>query len=194
MVARLRRSILLHATRHHDKRSVPARALQREGLGGGAILLWELQATAARSRRLTVLRNRLDRDRARSDTGDWVQQRRARTRQLIELGGGRVTDRGKASRPLPAPTSEDANEPIAAVEAMITELGPLRQCTQDRALLGAYQGALDRLDALAYRLKLDAGCRTIRLPSRQAPKPLGAARQRALALGPVVVARKPKRR
>lgn len=51
------------------------------------MLLRELQATAARSRRLTVLRNRLDRDRARSDTRDWVQQRRARTRQLIELGG-----------------------------------------------------------------------------------------------------------
>jgi len=34
-----------------------------------------------------VLRNRLDRDRARADTRDWVQQRRARTRQLIELGG-----------------------------------------------------------------------------------------------------------
>jgi len=40
-----------------------------------------------RSRRLIVLRNRLDRDRARSDTRDWVQERRARTRQLIELGG-----------------------------------------------------------------------------------------------------------
>jgi hypothetical protein len=51
------------------------------------VLLQELQATAARSRRLTVLRNRLDRDRARSDTRDWVQERRARTRQLIELGG-----------------------------------------------------------------------------------------------------------
>ena len=34
-----------------------------------------------------MLRNRLDRDRARADTRDWVQQRRARTRQLIELGG-----------------------------------------------------------------------------------------------------------
>jgi hypothetical protein len=51
------------------------------------MLLQELQATAARTRRLTVLRNRLDRDRARSDTRDWVQERRARTRQLIELGG-----------------------------------------------------------------------------------------------------------
>ncbi|MBN8904434.1 MAG: conjugal transfer protein TraD [Rhodospirillales bacterium] len=51
------------------------------------MLLRELQATAARDRRLTVLRNRLDRARARADTRDWVQERRARTRQLIELGG-----------------------------------------------------------------------------------------------------------
>jgi hypothetical protein len=34
-----------------------------------------------------VLRNRLDRDRARHDTRRWVQDRRARTRHLIELGG-----------------------------------------------------------------------------------------------------------
>ena len=34
-----------------------------------------------------MLRNRLDRDRARADTRQWVQDRRARTRHLIELGG-----------------------------------------------------------------------------------------------------------
>lgn len=34
-----------------------------------------------------VLRNRLDRDRARDDKRQWVQDRRARTRHLIELGG-----------------------------------------------------------------------------------------------------------
>lgn len=34
-----------------------------------------------------MLRNRLDRARARDDTREWVQDRRARTRQLIELGG-----------------------------------------------------------------------------------------------------------
>jgi len=34
-----------------------------------------------------VLRNRFDLARARHDTRDWVQERRARTRQLIELGG-----------------------------------------------------------------------------------------------------------
>ena len=34
-----------------------------------------------------MLRNRLDRARARDDTREWVQDRRARTRHLIELGG-----------------------------------------------------------------------------------------------------------
>jgi hypothetical protein len=34
-----------------------------------------------------VRRNRLDLARARDDTRQWVQDRRARTRQLIELGG-----------------------------------------------------------------------------------------------------------
>ena len=34
-----------------------------------------------------MLRNRLDRDRARDDTRQWVQDRRVRTRHLIELGG-----------------------------------------------------------------------------------------------------------
>ncbi len=41
----------------------------------------------AQSKRLDVLRNRLDRDRARDDKRQWVQDRRARTRHLIELGG-----------------------------------------------------------------------------------------------------------
>ena len=36
---------------------------------------------------LTVLRNRLERDRARDDKRQWVQDRRGRTRHLIELGG-----------------------------------------------------------------------------------------------------------
>jgi hypothetical protein len=40
-----------------------------------------------RLRHLSVLRNRLDRARARADTRQWVQDRRARTRHLIELGG-----------------------------------------------------------------------------------------------------------
>jgi hypothetical protein len=40
-----------------------------------------------RLRRLTALRHRLDRDRARADTRQSVQDRRTRTRHLIELGG-----------------------------------------------------------------------------------------------------------
>jgi hypothetical protein len=51
------------------------------------IVLQDLQATAAQLQRLTVQRNRLDLARARHDTRQWVQDRRARTRHLIELGG-----------------------------------------------------------------------------------------------------------
>lgn len=47
----------------------------------------QLRATTARLRHLSVLRNRLDRARARADTRQWMQDRRARTRHLIELGG-----------------------------------------------------------------------------------------------------------
>jgi hypothetical protein len=50
-------------------------------------LLRNLQATTAQLQRLTVQQNRLTLARARHDTRDWVQERRARTRQLIELGG-----------------------------------------------------------------------------------------------------------
>ena len=46
-----------------------------------------MQATTARLRRLAVQRNRLDADRARTDTRDWAKARRERTRHLIELGG-----------------------------------------------------------------------------------------------------------
>ena len=41
----------------------------------------------AQLRRLTVQQNRLNLARARHDTRDWAQERRNRTRQLIELGG-----------------------------------------------------------------------------------------------------------
>ena len=47
----------------------------------------ELEATAAQLQRLTVLRNRVEAARARTDTRDWVRERRERTRHLIELGG-----------------------------------------------------------------------------------------------------------
>ena len=64
----------------------------REGASGGrrpvlATLLRDMQATMAQLRRLTVQQNRITLARARHDTCDWVQERGARTRQLIELGG-----------------------------------------------------------------------------------------------------------
>ncbi len=38
-------------------------------------------------RHLVVMQNRVTRAQSLHDTRDWVQERRARTRQLIELGG-----------------------------------------------------------------------------------------------------------
>ena len=43
--------------------------------------------TTARLLFLSVQRNRIDAARARQDSRQWVQDRRARTRHLIELGG-----------------------------------------------------------------------------------------------------------
>jgi hypothetical protein len=98
----------------------------------------------------------------------------------------------KPPGPLLASASDDADELIAAVEAMIADLGRLRQRTPDRALLGAYQAAIDRLDALAYRLSEAARPAPAWKPP---PDPAtGATPQGALPLGPVVVARKPRRR
>ena len=51
------------------------------------MLLREMEATTAQLRRLTVQQNRTTLAQVRHDTRDWVQERRARTRQLIELGG-----------------------------------------------------------------------------------------------------------
>lgn len=52
-----------------------------------ATLLHNLQAATAQLSHLAVMQNRITRDQALHDTRDWVQERRARTRQLIELGG-----------------------------------------------------------------------------------------------------------
>jgi len=73
---------------------------------------------------------------------------------------------------------------------MIATLEDLRQRTGDRALLGSYQAAIDRLDALAYRLG-EVGAKPA-----PAPKAVSAASspQAALRLGPVVIARRSKRR
>ncbi len=58
-----------------------------------ATLLQQLQETMAQLRRLTVQRNRLDLDRARDDTRQWVQDRRTRTRQLDRAGRPRAEGR-----------------------------------------------------------------------------------------------------
>jgi hypothetical protein len=107
-----------------------------------------------------------------------------------------ITPAHPAAMAKPAPGSSlalpaDQSEPIAAIEEMIATLKDLRQRTNDRALLGSYQAAIDRLDALAYRLR-EAGAKPA-----PAPKPVSApsTSQAALPLGPVVVvARNPRRR
>ena len=51
------------------------------------MLLRNLQAATAQLSRIQAMQTRVTRTQALHDTRDWVQQRRARTRQLIELGG-----------------------------------------------------------------------------------------------------------
>jgi hypothetical protein len=101
----------------------------------------------------------------------------------------------RSTRPAALPDAQA--EQLAAVEEMIATLRELRQRARDRAVLGAYQAALDRLDALAYRLA-EAGSTPIPLPTTpepQASAPAPSPSQAALPLGPViVVARKPRRR
>ena len=53
----------------------------------GATLRRELQATTTALRRTTAALRRAEAARARTDTRTWMQDRRARTRRLIELGG-----------------------------------------------------------------------------------------------------------
>jgi hypothetical protein len=72
------------------------------------------------------------------------------------------------------------------------ELREMGQGARDRAILGAYQAAIDRLDALAYRLSEAAATPAKPEPARSIAAP--ASPQRNLPLGPVVIARKPKRR
>jgi hypothetical protein len=99
------------------------------------------------------------------------------------------------SAPRAVAVPDDQAEPLAAVEDMIATLKDLRRSTGDRALLGAYQAAIDRLDALAYRLT-EAGSAPAPAPAPKPPRAVAApsSPQSALPLGPVVVARRPKRR
>lgn len=67
-------------------------------------------------RHLAVLRNRVERGQARDDKRQWVQDRRARTRHLIELGG------------------------------LVQKAGLIELVDDDRAtLLGAFLGLADQL-------------------------------------------------
>src|SRR6516162_5607068 len=52
-----------------------------------ARLFQDLRITARLLQRAAIHRRRLDREQARTDMRDWAQERRARTRHLIELGG-----------------------------------------------------------------------------------------------------------
>src|SRR3954447_15431725 len=52
-----------------------------------AMLRRELQATTTALRRTTAALRRAEAARTRTDTRTWMQDRRARTRRLIELGG-----------------------------------------------------------------------------------------------------------
>jgi hypothetical protein len=100
------------------------------------------------------------------------------------------------SAPRAVAVPDDQAEPLAAVEDMIATLKDLRGRTNDRALLGSYQAAIDRLDALAYRLT-EAGSTPAPAPAPKPPRAVAApsSPQAALPLGPViVVARKPRRR
>jgi hypothetical protein len=100
------------------------------------------------------------------------------------------------SAPRAVAVPDDQAEPLAAVEDMIATLKDLRGRTNDRALLGSYQAAIDRLDALAYRLT-EAGSTPAPAPAPKPPRadPAASPPQSTLPLGPViVVARKPRRR
>ena len=101
------------------------------------------------------------------------------------------------AKPAPRPVAvpDDQAEPLAAVEEMIATLKDLRRRPGDRALLGTYQAAIDRLDSLSYRLT-EAGSAPAPAPAAK-PTPVASAAppQAALPLGPViVVARRPRRR
>jgi hypothetical protein len=59
----------------------------RPSFNGREKLAGALVGVQHRLRQLTAARHRLEAQRARNDTRDWMVKRRERTRQLIELGG-----------------------------------------------------------------------------------------------------------
>ena len=84
---------------------------------------------------------------------------------------------------------------------MIAELVQMHDAERSKDIKSAYMAAIDRLQGLAYRLAQPRPV-TIGKPPRRSvmvePEPEAvlppAPPQRTLPLGPVVVARKPKRR
>jgi hypothetical protein len=89
-------------------------------------------------------------------------------------------------------------EPLAEIEDMIARLRHLRERERDSVIASAYRGAIDRLEALAYRIKVKPETRVVGLPIKGAVRPTPPdPPQRTLPLGPVSVivkARSPKKR
>src|SRR3546814_3443264 len=69
------------------RRRAGARQARASFNAGHAKLHRELIAARRMTRRLTVMRHRLEAVKARTGTREWQVKRRERTRQLIELGG-----------------------------------------------------------------------------------------------------------
>ena len=72
------------------------------------------------------MQTRLERAQARHDTRDWVQERRARTRQLIELGG-LVQKAGLVEL-----TGDDRATLLGAMMEMADQLRDGRDSVEDR--------------------------------------------------------------
>jgi hypothetical protein len=97
--------------------------------------------------------------------------------------------------PPPAPSRD---ERLAEIEEMIAKLRKLHDRERDSILRGSYHAAINRLEALAYRMKVKPQAHVIGLPIKgKAPPPAPEPPQRTLPLGPVpaiVKARPPKKR
>jgi hypothetical protein len=80
---------LLHAANMHDAATREAWRVMGVGFFAAisARLRRDLVATAGALKRGMAMQHRIEAQRARSDTRNWVIKRRERTRHLIELGG-----------------------------------------------------------------------------------------------------------
>ena len=86
----------------------------------------------------------------------------------------------------------DHEQPLATIDRVTRELQMLQQRERDKALRGSYQAAIERLQALAYRLKEVE--RPVVLPEAPKPAPTPAPAVPAAVRKSIVVAMKPKRR